>query len=50
MVNTNIIHTFNVFQVLAIDKWNTDSVEEFLKMHLLSDSEENDNYLETNMI
>jgi hypothetical protein len=40
------------FQVLAIDKWNTDSVEEFLKMHLQSDSEENenDNYLETNMI
>jgi hypothetical protein len=36
--------------VLAIDKWNTDSVEEFLKMHLVSDSEENNDFLKTNMV
>ncbi|KAJ9582451.1 hypothetical protein L9F63_003209 [Diploptera punctata] len=41
----------NVQDVLAIDKWNTDSVEEFLKTHLISENEENaDDYLETNMI
>jgi len=28
-----------VKEELAIDKWNTDSVEEFLKMHLIMDSE-----------
>lgn len=26
-----------VQEELAIDKWNTDSVEEFLKMHLIMD-------------
>lgn len=26
-----------VQEELAIDKWNTDSVEEFLKMHLITD-------------
>jgi hypothetical protein len=36
--------------VLAIDKWNTDSVEEFLRTHLLSDNEENNDFLETNMV
>ena len=25
-----------VMETLAIDKWNTDSVEEFLQMHLLA--------------
>jgi len=28
-----------VKEELAIDKWNTDSVEEFLKMHLITDYE-----------
>ncbi|KDR06683.1 selenoprotein F [Zootermopsis nevadensis] len=40
----------NVQDVLAIDKWNTDSVEEFLKTHLISDSEENNDFLKTNMV
>jgi hypothetical protein len=28
------------FQTLAIDKWNTDSVEEFLDIYLEKDAEE----------
>jgi len=28
-----------VQEELAIDKWNTDSVEEFLKMHLIMENE-----------
>jgi len=36
--------------VLAIDKWNTDSVEEFLKTHLVSDNEDNSDFLKTNMV
>ena len=39
-----------MFQVLAIDKWNTDSVEEFLRTHLISENEENTDYLKTNMV
>ena len=31
-----------VQEELAIDKWNTDSVEEFLKMHLIMDNSSND--------
>uniref|UniRef100_A0A8D8QYT5 Selenoprotein F n=2 Tax=Cacopsylla melanoneura TaxID=428564 RepID=A0A8D8QYT5_9HEMI len=48
----------NVQEVLAIEKWNTDSVEEFLKTHLENDEvviaadkeEPNRDYLETNMV
>jgi len=40
----------NVQDVLAIDKWNTDSVEEFLNTHLISDSEDNSDFLKTNMV
>ncbi|KAI5729249.1 selenoprotein F isoform X2 [Diaphorina citri] len=47
----------NVQEVLAIERWNTDSVEEFLKTHLESDDpapaeveEENRDYLKTNMV
>lgn len=43
----------NVVETLAIDKWNTDSVEEFLKTHLVSVNSEdlNDlNYLQSNMV
>jgi len=31
-----------VKEELAIDKWNTDSVEEFLTMHLIMDQMSND--------
>ena len=31
-----------VQEELAIDKWNTDSVEEFLKMHLIMDTSSNE--------
>ncbi|XP_049784656.1 selenoprotein F [Schistocerca cancellata] len=40
----------NVKEVLAIDKWNTDSVEEFLKTHLESVEDEKRDYLESNMV
>lgn len=40
----------NVQDVLAIDKWNTDSVEEFLRTHLESQEESSEDYLETNMV
>lgn len=41
----------NVVETLAIDKWNTDSVEEFLKTYLLPvDNEINLDYLKTNMV
>ncbi len=30
---------------LAIDKWNTDSVEEFLKMHLMVIDQQTENEL-----
>ncbi|KAF5271026.1 hypothetical protein FQR65_LT05376 [Abscondita terminalis] len=36
-------------ETVAIEKWNTDSVEEFLKTHLESDELEPD-YLKTNMV
>jgi hypothetical protein len=31
-----------VQEELAIDKWNTDSVDEFLKMHLIMDQMSNE--------
>lgn len=31
-----------VQEELAIDKWNTDSVDEFLKMHLIMENSSND--------
>ncbi|XP_044270783.1 selenoprotein F [Tribolium madens] len=34
-------------ETVAIEKWNTDSVEEFLKTHLV---QQDDDYLRTNMI
>ncbi|XP_068086622.1 selenoprotein F isoform X2 [Anabrus simplex] len=40
----------NVQDVLAIDKWDTDAVEEFLRTHLISEDEEKPDYLETNMV
>ncbi|XP_075229941.1 selenoprotein F [Lycorma delicatula] len=43
----------NVQEVLAIEKWNTDSVEEFLNTHLESGDSSTENerdYLKTNMI
>lgn len=39
----------NVREVIAIEKWNTDSVEEFLNTHLIMEEEEHD-YLKTNRI
>lgn len=35
-------------ETVAIEKWNTDSVEEFLNTHLVHD--EGPDYLRTNMI
>ncbi|XP_056647823.1 selenoprotein F [Diorhabda carinulata] len=35
-------------ETVAIEKWNTDSVEEFLSTHLINSSD--DDYLRTNMI
>lgn len=41
----------NVQETLAIDKWNTDSVEEFLKTYLEPVNEEiNLDYLQSNMV
>lgn len=40
----------NVVETLAIDKWNTDSVEEFLKTYLLPVGQMNLDYLQTNMV
>lgn len=48
----------DVMETLAIDKWNTDSVEEFLNTYLIlpgeeeeeEDDEEEQDYLETNKI
>lgn len=34
-------------ETVAIEKWNTDSVEEFLNTHLVQDNED---YLKTNMV
>ena len=48
--NNKFIKNVLEAQVLAIDKWNTDSVEEFLKTHLVSDSEDNSDFLKTNMV
>ena len=40
------------FQVLAIERWNTDSVEEFLNTYLEKDEMDSNgkDYLETNRI
>lgn len=35
-------------ETVAIEKWNTDSVEEFLKTHLVEINE--DDFLKTNMV
>nr|CAD7431070.1 unnamed protein product [Timema monikensis] len=40
----------NIQDVLAIEKWDTDTVEEFLKTHLTSPDEEKEDYLRTNEI
>lgn len=41
----------SVKQVVAIEKWDTDTVEEFLKTHLVSeDDDETADYLKTNRI
>lgn len=40
----------NVVETLAIDKWNTDSVEEFLKTYLEPVEEINLDYLQSNMV
>ncbi|GLH14050.1 Selenoprotein F [Gryllus bimaculatus] len=41
----------NVQDVLAIDKWNTDSVEEFLRTHLeMPNDLSDDDYRQSNMI
>ncbi|CAH0547263.1 unnamed protein product [Brassicogethes aeneus] len=37
-------------ETVAIEKWNTDSVEEFLKTHLIGKSDSNNDYLRTNMV
>ncbi|KAJ1523356.1 hypothetical protein ONE63_001225 [Megalurothrips usitatus] len=45
----------NIQEVLAIEKWDTDTVEEFLKTHLippeeLHDKNDKEDYLKTNMV
>lgn len=41
----------NILETLAIDKWDTDTVEEFLKTHLEPVTEElNLDYLKTNLV
>ncbi|XP_063229769.1 selenoprotein F [Bacillus rossius redtenbacheri] len=40
----------SVKDILAIDKWDTDTVEEFLKTHLIDPDEEENDYLQTNQI
>lgn len=47
----------DVMETLAIDKWNTDSVEEFLNTYLIlpgeedeEDEEKKEDYLETNQV
>lgn len=39
-----------VKDTVAIEKWNTDSVEEFLKTHLVSEEFDDRHYLKTNQI
>lgn len=39
-----------VKDTVAIEKWNTDSVEEFLKTHLEKEEEDDRHYLKTNQI
>jgi len=40
--------TGNIQEVLAIERWNTDSIEEFLNTHL--EPAENEDYLFTNLV
>lgn len=35
---------------VAIEKWNTDSVEEFLKTHLIKEEDDDHHYLKTNKL
>lgn len=42
-------HKFNL-QVLAIEKWDTDTVEEFLKTHLEPVEDDGDDFLNTNNV
>ena len=37
---TTILYNFLPLQTLAVDKWNTDSVEEFLSIYLVKDGDE----------
>ena len=37
---TPILYNFLPLQTLAVDKWNTDSVEEFLSIYLVKDGDE----------
>ncbi|CAH0669068.1 unnamed protein product [Spodoptera exigua] len=39
-----------VKDTVAIEKWNTDSVEEFLRAHLENDNDDEHDYLKTNKI
>ncbi|XP_047546100.1 selenoprotein F [Vanessa atalanta] len=39
-----------VRDTVAIEKWNTDSVEEFLNTHLVKEEEEDRGFLKTNLI
>ncbi|KAK6627184.1 hypothetical protein RUM44_009661 [Polyplax serrata] len=40
----------NIVETLAIDKWNTDSVEEFLKTYLAPVDQINLDYLQSNLV
>ena len=42
---TSVLYNFLALQTLAIDKWNTDSVEEFLDIYLIKDVEETEEVL-----
>ena len=37
---TPALYNFLPLQTLAVDKWNTDSVEEFLSIYLVKDGDE----------
>ncbi|XP_039745556.1 selenoprotein F [Pararge aegeria] len=39
-----------VRETVAIEKWNTDSVEEFLKAHLVKEEDDDRGFLKTNLI
>lgn len=40
----------NVVEVLSINKWNTDTVEEFFATHLMKQDDSDNDYLRTNRI